>query len=125
LDLSFRLLMNYPVAYLDRVVFWYRFHEGNIGKNEELRLTENIRVIKKLLEQFPGAQRELGARRVAKRISYRYYRLAKKRWHNGRRDNAREAIRESISLRPFSLKYRLYQLRWGATARATEPAELS
>jgi hypothetical protein len=52
LDLSFRLLMNYPVAYLDRVVFWYRFHEGNIGKNEELRLTENIRVIKKLLEQF-------------------------------------------------------------------------
>ena len=77
LDLSFRLLMNYPVAYLDRVVFWYRFHEGNIGKNEELRLTENIRVIKKLLEQFPAAQRELGARRIAKRISYRYYRLAK------------------------------------------------
>lgn len=123
LDLSFRLLMNYPVAYLDRVVFWYRFHEGNIGKNEELRLTENIRVIKKLLEQFPAAQRELGARRIAKRISYRYYRLAKKRWHNGRRDNAREAIRESIALCPFSLKYRLYQLRWGATARATQPAE--
>jgi len=124
LDLSFRLLMNYPVAYLDRVVFWYRFHEGNIGKNEELRLTENIRVIKKLLEQFPAAQRELGARRIAKRISYRYYRLAKKRWHNGRRDNAREAIRESISLCPFSLKYRFYQFHWGATARADEPAGL-
>jgi len=57
LDLSFRLLMNYPVAYVDRVVFWYRFHEGNIGKNEELRLTENIRVIKKLLEQFPESKR--------------------------------------------------------------------
>jgi glycosyltransferase involved in cell wall biosynthesis len=123
LDLSFRLLMNYPVAYLDRVVFWYRFHEGNIGKNEELRLTENIRVIKKLLEQFPTAERELGVRRIAKRMSYRYYRLAKKRWIRGQREQAREAIRESISLRPFSLKYRLYQLRWGATARATEPAE--
>jgi glycosyltransferase involved in cell wall biosynthesis len=124
LDLSFRLLMNYPVAYLDRVVFWYRFHEGNSGKNEELRLTENIRVIKKLLEQFPTAERELGARRIAKRMSYRYYRLAKKRWSRGQREQAREAIRESISLRPFFLKYRLYQLRWGATARATEPAGL-
>jgi len=124
LDLSFRLLMNYPVAYLDRVVFLYRFHEGNIGKNEELRLTENIRVIKKLLDQFPAAKRELGVRRITKRLSYRYYRLAKKRWINRRQDKAREAIREAISLCPFSLKYRLYQLRWRATARATEPAEL-
>jgi hypothetical protein len=124
LDLSFRLLMNYPVAYLDRVVFWYRFHEGNIGKNEELRLTENIRVIKKLLEQVPAAQRELGVRRIAKRISYRYYRLAKKRWHKGQRAEARQAIRESTSLCPFSLKYRFYQFHWGAIARASEPAAL-
>lgn len=124
LDLSFRLLMNYPVAYLDRVVFLYRFHEGNIGKNEELRLTENIRVIQKLLEQFPAAQRELGVRRIAKRLSYRYYRLAKKRWHKGQRDEARQAIRESTSLCPFSLKYRFYQFHWGAAARASEPAGL-
>jgi glycosyltransferase involved in cell wall biosynthesis len=124
LDLSFRLLMHYPVAYLDRGVFLYRFHEGNIGKNEELRLTENIRVIQKLLEQFPAAQRELGVRRIAKRMSYRYYRLAKKRWHKGQRDEARQAIRESTSLRPFSLKYRFYQFHWGATARANEPAGL-
>jgi glycosyltransferase involved in cell wall biosynthesis len=124
LDLSFRLVMNYPVAYLNRVVFLYRFHEGNIGKNEELRLTENIRVIKKLLEQFPAAHRELGVRRIAKRMSYRYYRLAKKRWHRGQRDQAREAIRESTSLCPFSLKYRFYQFHWGAPARANEPAGL-
>lgn len=124
LDLSFRLLMNYPMAYLDRVVFLYRFHDGNIGKNEELRLTENIRVIKKLLEQFPAAQSELGVRRIARRLSYRYYRLAKKRWNDGRWDKAREAIRESIALCPFSLKYRLYQFRWRATARASEPTGL-
>jgi len=45
LDLAFRLFMTYPLAYLDRVIFSYRFHEGNIGGNEELRLTENIRVM--------------------------------------------------------------------------------
>src|SRR4029450_8129988 len=97
--------MNCPVAYLDRVVFLYRFHEGNIGKNEELRLTENIRVIQKLLEQFPAAQREVGVGRIAKGISYGSYGLAKKRGYKGHRAEARQAIRESTSLCPFSLKY--------------------
>ncbi|MBI1994780.1 MAG: glycosyltransferase, partial [Deltaproteobacteria bacterium] len=32
LDLSFRLFMRYPVAHLDRVVFLYRKHGGNIGQ---------------------------------------------------------------------------------------------
>ncbi|MGH7855414.1 MAG: glycosyltransferase, partial [Candidatus Binatia bacterium] len=49
LDLSFRLLMNFPIVYIDEVVFSYRKHEGNTGRNEELRLTENIQVIEKLL----------------------------------------------------------------------------
>jgi glycosyltransferase involved in cell wall biosynthesis len=113
LDLSFRLFMSFPVAYLDRVVFLYRRHQGNIRQNEELRLTENIRVIQKLVEQFPAAQRELGARRISERMSYRYYRLAKGRWQRGQRAEAREAIQEATSLCPFSLKYRFYQLHWG------------
>ena len=56
LDLSFRLFMRFPVAYLDQVVFFYRRHEGNIGRNHELRLLENIRVIEKLLDAFPSAR---------------------------------------------------------------------
>ena len=114
LDLAFRLFMNYPVAYLDYVVFLYRKHEGNIGGNEELRLNENIQVIEKLVAQFPMAKQELGARRVAQRLAYRYYRLAKGRWKRGQRDQARQAIREATSLWPLSFKYRFYQLRWGS-----------
>src|SRR5207244_748268 len=75
LDLSFRLLMNYPVAYIDRVVFLYRKHEGNIGRNEELRLLENIRVIEKLIREFPQAEKQLGCGRIARRMAYRSYRL--------------------------------------------------
>jgi glycosyltransferase involved in cell wall biosynthesis len=121
LDLSFRLLMNYPVAYLDHVVFLYRKHESNIGRNEELRLTENIRVIQKLVDQFPAAKQQLGARRIAERTAYRYYRLAKGRWQRGQRAEAREAIREATSLCPFSMKYWFYQLHWGAIAQSNEP----
>ncbi|MBI4489748.1 MAG: glycosyltransferase [Deltaproteobacteria bacterium] len=112
LDLSFRLFMRYPVAYLDKVVFLYRKHGGNIGRNQELRLLENIQVIEKLIREFPQSKEILGWGRIARRIAYRYYRLAKGRWKMGDRGGAREAIRSATSLCPFSLKYRLYQLRW-------------
>ena len=122
LDLSFRLFMHSPMVYLDRVVFRYRKHEGNIGRNEELRLIENIRVIQKLIDEFPNAKQELGARRVARRMAYRYYRLAKGRRKRGQQAEARAAIRKATSLYPASLKYWFYQLQWGASPRSDEPA---
>jgi glycosyltransferase involved in cell wall biosynthesis len=113
LDLAFRLFMNYPVKYLDEIVFQYRKHDGNIGRNEELRLTENIRVIEKLMRDYPVAADRLGRDRVARRLAYRYYRLAKGRWRKNQSAVAREALQQAIRLRPFALKYRLYQLQWG------------
>jgi hypothetical protein len=65
LDLAFRIFMIYPVAYLDKVVFYYGRHEGNIGRNQEQRLGENIRVIDKLIRDFPEARTTLGQERVA------------------------------------------------------------
>jgi glycosyltransferase involved in cell wall biosynthesis len=112
LDLAFRVFNRYPVAYLDEVVFYYRKHGGNISGNQELRLLENIRVIEKLLADNPQARDLLGTRRVAARLAYRYYRLAKGRWKAGNRDKAREALENAIALRPMALKYRLYQMRW-------------
>jgi glycosyltransferase involved in cell wall biosynthesis len=118
LDLGFRLLMNFPVAYLDDVVFSYRKHEGNIGRNEELRLTENIRVIEKLLQQYPSARAQLGDDAVSRRLAYRYYRLAKGRWRRNERRQAREALERAIALQPGVFKYRLYQWQWAFSARA-------
>jgi glycosyltransferase involved in cell wall biosynthesis len=112
LDLAFRLFSRYPMAYLDEVVFSYRKHSGNISGNQELRLFENIRVIEKLLQNNQQAKATLGARRVASRLAYRYYRLAKGRWKQNEKDKARQALGQAIQLRPFDLKYRLYQMRW-------------
>jgi glycosyltransferase involved in cell wall biosynthesis len=113
LDLAFRLFERYPVAYIDEVVFYYRKHEGNSSGNQELRLSENIRVVEKLMTGNPQAGAILGERRVAARLAYRYYRLAKTYWKQGRCAQAKGAINEAASLCPFSMKYRLYQLRWG------------
>jgi hypothetical protein len=113
LDLAFRIFNRYPLAYLDEVVFYYRKHEGNSSGNQELRLWENIQVIQKLMAENPHAGAALGERRVAARLAYRYYRLAKARWQAGRRMEAKQAIHEAASRCPLSMKYRLYQLRWG------------
>ena len=112
LDLAFRIFMRYPVAHVNEIVFYYRKHRGNIGRNQELRLLENIRVIEKLLRDYPRAREMLGQGRVARRLAYRYYRLAKGRWKDGRKDGAREALKQAVFLSPFALKYRLYQMRW-------------
>jgi glycosyltransferase involved in cell wall biosynthesis len=114
LDLLFKLFTVYPIAYLDEVVFYYRKHDGHISGNHELRLRENIDVIRKLLAENPRAAAMLGRRRVAARLAYRYYRLAKGFRGQRRYAEAKQAIREAASLRPFSLKYRLYRLRWGS-----------
>ncbi len=110
LDLGFRFFMRFPVAYLDEVVFFYRRHEGNIGRNQELRLLENLRVIEKLVQDFPSATKILGHKQIDRRKAYRYYRLAKSRWKAREKDGARNSLRQAVFLRPFFLKYRLYQL---------------
>jgi len=112
LDLTFRLISRYPVAYLDEVVFSYRRHSGNISGNQELRLLENIRVIEKLVIQNDQAEKLLGKRHVAARLAYRYYRLAKGRRESGDREGAQEALKHAVNYRPLSLKYRAYQLLW-------------
>jgi hypothetical protein len=112
LDLSFRLLQRYPLAYLDEVVFYYRKHQGNTGANHELRLRENIRVIEKLLAGNPEASAILGHRRVAARLAYRYYRLAKVYRRAGRHSEARRALQQATALRPMAFKYRFHQITW-------------
>ncbi|MGE5218535.1 MAG: glycosyltransferase [Chloroflexota bacterium] len=112
LDLAFRIFAHYPVAYLDEVVFYYRKHEGNIGRNHELRLLENLRVIEKLLAEYPRAHELLGHGRITHRIAYRYYRLAKGRRKNGDHEGARAALQKALLYQPLSAKYRAYQFLW-------------
>ncbi len=110
LDLAFRFFMRFTVAYLNKVVFFYRRHAGNIGRNQELRLLENLRVIEKLVREFPSACQILGQQQINRRKAYRYYHLAKSRWKAGDPGGAKDALRQAVFLRPFFVKYRFYQL---------------
>ena len=110
LDLAFRVFMRFPVAHLDKVVFFYRRHQGSIGGDEELRQLENLKVIDKLVQEFPATIKMLGRHQINRRKAHRFYRLARWRWKIGARERALEAIRDAIILRPYFAKYRLYQL---------------
>ena len=115
LDLSFRLFMKFPVDYIDETVFQYRKHEGNTGRNEDLRLMENIRVIEKLVKHYPATRKLLGEQKLARRIAYRYYRLAKGRRNRGHYRDALQAIEKAVSLYPLSVKYWFYKFQWRIT----------
>ena len=117
LDLAFRIFMMFPVCYVNEIVFLYRKHEGNIGRNEELRLIENIRVIEKLVSDYPAAGELLGPQKIASRIAYRYYRLAKRRWQRGQCKDAVQAIDKAVSTYPRSMKYWFYRFQWGMSGR--------
>lgn len=112
LDLAFRLWARYPIAYLDKVVFSYRKHAGNISSDQERRLLENIRVIEDLVRDFPQAEQELGRRRIRGRLAYRYYRLAKAQRRKGMVAEARQSLRSAVGLSSCNPKYRFYQLQW-------------
>jgi glycosyltransferase involved in cell wall biosynthesis len=119
LDLFFRLFARFPVKYIDQVVFFYRRHQGNMTHDEELRLTENIKVIEKLVREFPQVMEIVGSRKIARRIAYRYYRLAKGRWKRHDVEAARQAIHAAVAHSPYSLKYRIYQQLWSSSNRYT------
>jgi glycosyltransferase involved in cell wall biosynthesis len=114
LDLAFRLWVRYPMAYLNKVVFSYRKHPGNISSDQERRLSENLQVIENLLGDFSEAEQILGRRRIGARLAYRYYRLAKTQMKKGKVADARKSLRAAVDLSSINPKYRLYQLQWAA-----------
>lgn len=112
LDLALRLVQRYPIGFVDEVVYLYRKHGSNISGDDELRSRENLRALEKLQRDYPESLDLIGRSGFYRMVAHRYYRLAKALAMKGNGPGAREAIGLAAALRPLSLKYRLYQLRW-------------
>lgn len=112
LDLALRLLRNHRIGFVNQVMYLYRKHGGNISADDELRSRENLRALEKLVSDYPEALELIGRRAFSRMVAHRYYRLAKALARKGEIRGAREAIRQAISLKPLSLKYRFCRHRW-------------
>ena len=112
LDLTLRIVKSHRVGFVNQVVYLYRKHGGNISADDELRSRENLRALDKVMSDYPEAVDFIGRHAFFRLYAHRYYRLAKALAEKGDMRGTREAIQQAISFCPFSLKYRLYQLRW-------------
>jgi glycosyltransferase involved in cell wall biosynthesis len=112
-DFSLRLLGGgYKATFINDVFFKLRKHDDNLSADREQRLLHSIKIIKKLLSEKPELEGIIGRENINKRLAYRYYRLAKTYRKKGKVNAAFESITNAISLRPYSLIYRLYKLRF-------------
>lgn len=112
LDLSLRLIKDHRIGFVSEVVYLYRKHGGNISADDELRSRENLRALEKLAADYPEAVHLIGKKSFSRLCAHRYYRLAKALAGKGNLKEAGEAIQQALALQPFSLKHRLWQLRW-------------
>ena len=112
LDLAFRVLRNHKIGFVNEVVFLYRKHGGHISGDDERRSRENLRALQKLFADYPEGVDLIGKRAFSRLCAYRYCRLARALAKKGELEGARDAMREAVTLNPFSLKYRLFQYRW-------------
>lgn len=112
LDLAFRVLRNHRIGFVNEVVYLYRKHGSHVGGDDELRSRENLRALHKLSADYPEGVELIGRRSFSRLCAYRYCRLARALAKKGEMEGARDAMRQAVTLNPFSLKYRLFQYRW-------------
>ncbi len=114
LDLALRIVKDHQIGFINQEIYLWRPHGDNISSNDELRSRENLRALEKLAVDFPEGVDQIGTRAFYNLCAHRYYRLAKALQSKGDKRDSHEALRQAISLRPLSLKYRLYSFHWFA-----------
>ena len=114
LDLALRIVKDHQIGFINQEIYLWRPHGANISSDDELRSRENLRALEKLAVDFPEGVEQIGTRAFYNLCAHRYYRLAKALQSKGDKRDSHEALRQAISLRPLSLKYRVYSLYWFA-----------
>ena len=112
LEYGYRLLAGTRAAFLDRVVFRYRSHAGNVTRDRLGGREELARILEGLTARAQTVA-QIGARRLRARLARHCYGIARQQLRRGDADRARAALLRAASLRPFHPAYQLLRL-WHA-----------
>ncbi|MGH7893209.1 MAG: glycosyltransferase family 2 protein [Candidatus Binatia bacterium] len=111
LEYGYRLLAHCRAAWIDRVVFHYRWHDTNTTR-DRLEVREDLaRILERLPSRVPQAVREVGARRVARRLARHHFRIGELRLARGDLGVAGAAFSRAAALRPLDPRYQWMRLR--------------
>jgi glycosyltransferase involved in cell wall biosynthesis len=113
MDYGYRLFAHRRIGFLDRVVFRYRWHAGNVTRDALRGREEIARVLASVAERDPASVRRIGRRRFHARLARHWYQIARRRLRLGDDGAARAALDRALALRPLDPRYRFLRL-WHA-----------
>jgi glycosyltransferase involved in cell wall biosynthesis len=113
-DYAFRLFAACPTAYVDRVVFRYRWHETNITRDWLVGREELSRTLERLLREDPASVAAIGEDEVRGRLAQHLHRTGRRRLKRGDVALGRAQLERAIELAPANLLYRFHwwRARW-------------
>jgi glycosyltransferase involved in cell wall biosynthesis len=71
-----RVAAHYPIAFVDKPLARYRWHEQNFSADRERALIDTMTALQDVLQRHPHLKKELG-KRVGRRFADLYYRLSR------------------------------------------------
>lgn len=116
IDYAYRLFSHCRAAFVDEVVFDYRWHTTN-NSRDRLGTREDIaRILERLDGTNPLAAELIGRRELRERIARHHYRIARVRLAQGDRPAAERSLARALAVRPWHARSRLLQLRMFASS---------
>ena len=113
MEYGYRLFARARTVFVDRVVFHYRAHAGNVTRDRLQGRQDIARILERIDRDDPDAARLIGRRRLRRRLARHYYRIARRQLVLGDPFAARPAFRRAAELRPLNPRYQLGRLWHG------------
>jgi len=111
IDYAYRLFAHCRAAFVDEVVFDYRWHTTNNSRDRVGTREDIARILERIEGTNPLAAETIGRRALRERIGRHHYRIARIRWAQGDRPAAERSLGRALSAQPWNPRARLLQLR--------------
>jgi glycosyltransferase involved in cell wall biosynthesis len=113
MEYGYRLFARGASLFVDRVVFRYRSHAGNVTRDRLQGRQDIARILERIDRDDPEAVRLIGRHRLRRRLARHYYRIGRRQLALGNPFAARPAFRRAAELRPLNPRYQLGRLWHG------------
>jgi len=113
-EMWLRMSRSFEFGYVDKPLLMYRQHRDmstqKLGKVPQDGMPWQVKVLKRILELFPEAERELGQSAINERLAVPYMWLGRSWMDRGDHLQARRLIAGAVQYDPWKLRYRFAYL---------------
>jgi len=111
IEYAYRLLAHVRAAYVDRVVFRYRWHTTNNSRDRLGGREDIARILERLETVAPAAVTAIGRGRLRRRLARHWFRIGRIRLGRHEPEPARAALARAAALQPWHPRYQWHRLR--------------